>query len=76
MRRLRSGLIAFEVAGSLVLLVGCGLMIRSVVRMMTTELGFDPDGLITSRIALRRANLPMAAPTGRSSSDLPPACRR
>ena len=46
MRRLRSGLIAFEIAGSLVLLVGCGLMIRSVVNMMSTDFGFDADGLV------------------------------
>ena len=43
-RRLRSGLIAFEIAGALVLLVGCGLMVRSVVTMMTTDLGFTAEG--------------------------------
>jgi len=58
MRRLRSGLIAFEVAGSLVLLVGCGLMVRSVVKMMNTDLGFDPAGLNASRIMLRARNYP------------------
>ncbi len=55
-RRLRSGLIAFEVAGSLVLLVGCGLMVRSVVTMMNTDLGFDTAGLHASRIMLRARN--------------------
>ena len=58
MRRLRSGLIAFEIAGSLVLLVGCGLMVRSVVKMMNTDLGFDPAGLNASRIMLRARNYP------------------
>jgi predicted permease len=58
MRRLRSGLIAFEIAGSLVLLVGCGLMIRSVVTMMATDLGFDADGLTSSRVMLRARNYP------------------
>jgi len=58
MRRLRSGLIAFEIAGSLVLLVGCGLMVRSVITMMNTDLGFDPAGLNTSRIMLRAQNRP------------------
>jgi putative ABC transport system permease protein len=61
MRRLRSGLIAFEIAGSLVLLVGCGLMIRSVVNMMSTDFGFNADGLSRSRIMLRARNYPDAA---------------
>ena len=61
MRRLRSGLIAFEIAGSLVLLVGCGLMIRSVLNMMSTDFGFDADGLSRSRIMLRARNYPDAA---------------
>jgi putative ABC transport system permease protein len=58
MRRLRSGLIAFEIAGSLVLLIGCGLMVRSSVRLMNTDLGFDPVGLNASRIMLRARNYP------------------
>ena len=61
MRHLRSGLIAFEIAGSLVLLVGCGLMVRSVVKMMNTDLGFDPAGLSASRIMLRARNYPNPA---------------
>jgi hypothetical protein len=54
-------LIAFEIAGSLVLLIGCGLMIRSAVNMMATDLGFDADGLVKSRIMLRARNYPDAA---------------
>jgi putative ABC transport system permease protein len=61
MQRIRHALIALEVAGSLVLLVGCGLMIRSVVTMMTTDLGFDMHGLQTSRVMLRPQNYPDAA---------------
>jgi putative ABC transport system permease protein len=59
-RRVRSSLITFEIAGALVLLVGCGLMIRSVVRMMDTDLGFAPEGLTASRIMLRARNYPDA----------------
>jgi hypothetical protein len=61
MRRLRSGLIAFEFAGSLVLLVACGVMIRSVGKMMATDLGFSADSLTTSRIMLRARNYPNPA---------------
>lgn len=52
-RRLRGVLIASEVAGSLVLLVACGMLLRSFGQIVTADLGFDPDGLIRSRIALR-----------------------
>ena len=41
MRRLQSTLIAFEVAGSLALLVGSGLMVRSIVNLVRTDLGFE-----------------------------------
>ena len=51
MRRLRSSLIAFEVGGSLVLLVGCGLMIRSAVNLTNTDLGFNPERVI--RVGVR-----------------------
>lgn len=60
MRRLRSGLIAMEVAGALVLLVACGLMIRSVIRMIETDFGFDAEGLTRSRVMLRARNYPDA----------------
>ena len=51
MRRLRGSLIAFEVAGSVVLLVGCGLMIRSAVNLMNTDLGFNPHQVL--RVGVR-----------------------
>jgi predicted permease len=51
MRRLRSSLIAFEVGGSLVLLVGCGLMIRSAVNLTNADLGFNPERVI--RVGVR-----------------------
>ena len=51
MRRLRASLIAFEVAGSLVLLVGCGLMIRSAVNLTNTDLGFNPEQVL--RVGVR-----------------------
>jgi predicted permease len=61
MRRLRSGMLAFEVAITLLLLVGCGLMVRSVVAMVRTDLGFQPEQLARARIALRAADYPDAA---------------
>ena len=61
MRRVRAGLMAFEIAGALVLLVGCGLMVRSVVQMLSTDLGFEARDLRASRIMLRARNYPDAA---------------
>jgi putative ABC transport system permease protein len=51
LRRLRGSLIAGEVAGSVVLLVGCGLMLRSAVNLTNTDLGFDPVQVV--RIGVR-----------------------
>lgn len=42
---LRHGLVVAEVAISLVLLVGAGLMIRNFATLVTTDLGVDPTGL-------------------------------
>jgi putative ABC transport system permease protein len=53
MRRLRSTLLVVEVAMTLVLLAGCGLMIRSVATMARMDVGFAPDQLARARISLR-----------------------
>ena len=50
--RLRGGLIVAEVALSLLLLVGAGLLIRSAIALQRTETGFDPRGVLTGRITL------------------------
>jgi putative ABC transport system permease protein len=58
LRRLRSGLIALEVALSVALLVGCGLMIRSVVHQAHTDLGFQTAHVVRTRIALPNRTYP------------------
>ena len=50
--RLQSGLVIAEVALSLVLLVGAGLLVRSFIRLSNVNPGFDTRDLIAARIRL------------------------
>jgi predicted permease len=54
--RLRTGLIVAEVALSLLLLVGAGLLIRSAIALQHVESGFDPNGVLAARVALPEAS--------------------
>jgi predicted permease len=50
--RLRGGLIVGEVALSLLLLVGAGLLIRSAIALQRTNTGFEPHGILSARVTL------------------------
>ena len=54
--RLRAGLIVAEVALSLLLLFGAGLLIRSAIALERVNPGFDPNGILSARIALPQAS--------------------
>ena len=50
--RLRGGLIVAEVALTLLLLVGAGLLIRSAIALQRTDTGFAPHGMLSARVTL------------------------
>ena len=51
-RRLRDGLVVLQVAATLVLLVGAGLMLRTLANLNAITLGFDPNNLLTMQVVL------------------------
>ncbi|MGW8267536.1 MAG: ABC transporter permease, partial [Longimicrobiales bacterium] len=56
--RFRSGLVVLQVALSLILLVGSGLLVRSFVRLNGVDPGFQGEGLFTASVSLPYAKYP------------------
>jgi len=59
-RAMNNSLIAGQVALSFVLLIGAGLMLKSFSRLMTTDLGFDADHVVSLTMPLPGQRYAMA----------------
>jgi len=66
-RRLRSVLVVSEMALSAVLVVGAALVVRSLVSLQRTNLGFDPKGLYAIDLVPRTGSL--SSPSGAALLD-------
>lgn len=54
--RLRSALVIGQIALSVALLIGSGLLLKTLLRLRAVDLGFDPHRLLTAQIALPAAD--------------------
>lgn len=53
-RVLRKGMVVAQIAFALVLLAGAGLLLASFRQLLGVDTGFDPEGVLTARVALSR----------------------
>ena len=60
-KALRDGLVVAEIALSLALLVGAGLLLRTFARMRNADVGVERQGLLTVGLSLPAARYPKAA---------------
>jgi len=59
--RMRNALVVFEVALSLVLLSGAGLLMRSFVKLQQMDLGFNPENILIARLPFPKGQYTTAA---------------
>jgi putative ABC transport system permease protein len=74
--RLRGGLVVAEMALSLLLVVGAGLLGKSYWRVLHVDPGFQASGLVTMRVTLPSAHFPDTPSVVRFYRDLPERLER
>jgi putative ABC transport system permease protein len=75
-QRLRGLLVVAEIALSLVLLVGAGLLLKSFFRLHSVDAGFSTEGILTMRIGLPQVRYPEPSDVGRFYRDVLERVRR
>jgi putative ABC transport system permease protein len=71
-QRLRAALVVAEVALAIVLLIGAGLMIRSVQKLTAIDPGFQADHLLTLNASIPRLPAPAVSPAPGTPPAPPP----
>src|SRR5262249_7386345 len=72
-QRVRNALVVAELSLAVVLLVGAGLMIRSVRNLAAIDPGFDPDAVLTLHVSIPRSAPRIAAgPAAPGAPTTPP----
>ncbi|HKV34703.1 MAG TPA: ABC transporter permease [Pyrinomonadaceae bacterium] len=69
-RRLRDLLVVGEIALSLVLLIGAGLLVTSFLRLRDVNPGFDAQNVLTTYLGLARAKYPDGEKQSRAFSEI------
>jgi putative ABC transport system permease protein len=59
----RRGLVVFQMASSVVLALGAGLLIRSLVELNRIDLGFNPSNVLTAQLQLSATDYPQSSDT-------------
>lgn len=58
--RLRGALVVLEASSAVVLLIGAGLLIHSLLEVLRVQMGFSPDGVLIARTTFNRQRYPSA----------------
>ena len=74
-RRLRAAFVSAEVALSVLLIIGAGLLVRSFAAVQRVEPGFQPSGVVSVRLSLPRARYTSTATITRFYDQLAPRLR-